>query len=162
VVGSLFDIPAQKEAFTEAGNSDDWVVIPFPSGNQPVVDTYGPSILITRSTPAEQLAAWLVTKWLVSPQNQAEFIKMQETYPTQMSTYNYLNDIASENPQWAETQALLPDARSEPTLSSWSTMRWALQDAMKQLFDPQFNAEKIPSLLEELDRVANEIYTQVR
>ena len=67
VVGSLYDIPAQQEAFAQAGSTDVWTVIPFPSSRQPVLDTYGPSLVITRSTPAEQLAAWLVVKWLVYP-----------------------------------------------------------------------------------------------
>ena len=49
VVGSLFDIPAQQEAFTQAGSTDEWTVIPFPSSSQAVVDTYGPSLMITRS-----------------------------------------------------------------------------------------------------------------
>ena len=47
VVGSLFDIPAQQQAFTQSGSGDHWAVIPFLSRNQAVVDTYGPSLLLT-------------------------------------------------------------------------------------------------------------------
>ena len=65
IVGSLFDIPAQQVAFTQADNPDEWVVLPFPSSDQPAVDTYGPSLLMTRSNPARQLAAWLMIQWLV-------------------------------------------------------------------------------------------------
>jgi multiple sugar transport system substrate-binding protein len=67
VVGSLFDIPDQQEAFDLTGSTDEWIVIPFPSKRQPAVDAYGPSIMVTRSTPPEQLAAWLVIDWLVYP-----------------------------------------------------------------------------------------------
>jgi len=162
VVGSLFDIPAQREAFTQAGSVDEWMVIRFPSNNHPVVDTYGPSLLITRSTPAQQLAAWLVVEWLVYPPNQAKWVKEIKAYPTRLSSLNYLNEAASANPQWAEALNLLPDAHSEPTLASWSVVRWTLEDAAAQLFNLQFSADQIPSLLVNLDRVAAEIFSQVR
>jgi hypothetical protein len=40
-------------------------------------------------------------------------------------------------------------------------MRWALEDVMNQLFDPQFGTDQIPLLLENLDKTADEIYSQV-
>lgn len=162
VVGSIFDIPAQREAFTRSTNLDEWIVIPFPSSNQPVVDTYGPSLLVTRSTSAQQLAGWLVIEWLVYPPNQAKWVKEIKAYPTRLSSLNYLNESASANPQWSEALYLLPDAHSEPTLASWSVVRWTLEDAAAQLFNLQFSADQIPSLLGNLDRVAAEIFSQVR
>ena len=160
VVGSMFDVPAQREAFTQAGSTDDWLVIPFPSSSQAVVDTYGPSLLLTRSSPAQQLAAWLVVKWLVYTPNLAEWVQELETLPARQSTLNYLS--AGDNPQWAQALSLLPDAHSEPSLASWSVMRWALNDAMSELVNPQFSADQIPALLENLDSVASEIFSQVR
>ena len=126
------------------------------------MDSYGPSLLITPSTPAQQLAAWLVIQWLVYPPNQAKWVAAQETYPTRLSTLGYLTEAASDNPQWAQALELLPAARSEPSLASWNVMRWALQDVMTQLFNPQYDADQIPALLEELDRVAAEISSRVR
>jgi ABC-type glycerol-3-phosphate transport system substrate-binding protein len=161
VVGSLFDIPAQNEAFARAGNQDEWMVIPFPSKSQPVVNAYGPSMLVTRSNPARQLAAWLVTKWLVYPPNQAEWVKVLEAYPTRLSTLDYLGEAAQDNPQWAQALELLPQATSEPSLASWRVVRWALEDVMKQLLNPQFSTDQIPELLEKLDSLAQEIYSQV-
>ncbi len=162
VVGSLFDIPAQQEALTQAGSTDTWAVIPFPSRSQAVVDTYGPSLLITRSTPARQLAAWLVTEWLVYPPNQTEWVSELEVYPTRQSTLSYLDQTSNHNPQWNQALSLLPVARGEPSLASWSVMRWALNDAMTQLIDPKVTSEQIPAILENLDVVAAEIYSQVR
>jgi ABC-type glycerol-3-phosphate transport system substrate-binding protein len=162
VVGSLFDLPAQREAFKQAGNADTWVVIPFPSRGQPVVVAYGPSIMITRSTPAKQLAAWLVAEWLVYPPNQASWVETLETLPTRQNTLVYLDQAASDNAQWRQALELLPVARSEPSLVSWSIMRWALQDAMAELFDPQVKAEQIPALLKNLDDIATEVVQRVR
>ena len=162
VVGSMFDIPAQREAFARSASKDEWMVIPFPSSNQPVVDTYGPSLLVTRSTPAQQLAGWLVIEWLVYPPNQAEWVKELETYPTRKNTLSYLNEAISTSPQWVQALELLPDAHSEPSLASWSVVRWTLEDASAQLFNLQFSADQIPSLLGNLDSVAAEIFGQVR
>jgi multiple sugar transport system substrate-binding protein len=162
VVGSLFDIPNQQQVFDQENSKDDWLVIPFPSNTEPVVDTYGPSLLLTHSSPTRQLAAWLVIDWLVYPPNQAIWVSALETYPTRQSTLSYLTEAAHTNPLWAEALKLLPNARSEPLLASWSMMRWALNDTMAQLFDPQFSADQIPLMLENLDRVALEILTQVR
>jgi multiple sugar transport system substrate-binding protein len=162
VVGSLFDIPAQQQAFTEAGSLDSWEVIPFPSSRQPVVDTYGPSLLISQTSPAKQLAAWLVVKWLVYPHNQIDWVKTIETYPTRQSSASYLMENKRASPQWNQALELLPDAKSEPSLASWSMMRWALSDALTQLVGPKFTADQIPALLEKLDSTASEIYNQVR
>lgn len=161
VVESLFDVPTQRDAFTQAGNADEWLVIPFPSGRQPVVDTYGPSLLVTRSTPAQQLAAWLVVKWLISPPNLTEWVKVTGTLPTRHSVLSYLDQADSTRPQWDEALRLLPDAHGEPSLTSWSVMRWALNDAMTELMNPQLSTDQIPTLLENLDNVAAEIFTQV-
>jgi ABC-type glycerol-3-phosphate transport system substrate-binding protein len=161
-VGSLFDIPEQREAFARAGNADEWVVIPFLSRRQPAMDAYGPSLIVTRSTPPGQLAGWLVINWLLYPPNQAQWVGELQTYPTRMSSLTYLPDAGLTSPQWAQALALLPVAHSEPSLASWSVMRWAVQDAMTQLFDPQFKADQIPALLENLDSVGAEIVEQVR
>jgi ABC-type glycerol-3-phosphate transport system substrate-binding protein len=162
VVGSMFDITAQQQAFMQAGNNDEWLFIPFPSNTEPVVDSYGPSLLITRSTPARQLAAWLVAEWLVYPPNQAKWAEELGTYPTRQSSFNYLPEATTANPQQAQAMALLPRARSEPSLASWSVMRWAFEDVMEQLFEPQFGVDQIPALLENLQSVATEIFVLVR
>jgi multiple sugar transport system substrate-binding protein/sn-glycerol 3-phosphate transport system substrate-binding protein len=161
VVGSLFDIPAQQQAFNQAGSRDEWMVIPFPSRQQPVVDTYGPSILITNSTPTKQLAAWLVLKWLVYPHNQIDWVNGQGVYPTRQSATEYLLENPGANQQWNQALALLPDAHAEPSIASWSMVRWALNDAITELINPKLTSDQIPSLLEKLDNVALEINNQV-
>ncbi len=161
-VGSLLDIATIENAFSQAGNQDEWQVIAFPSNNKAVVSTYGPSLFITRSSPAKQLAAWLVIEWLVYPPQQADWVSTLEVYPTRKSAMNYLTGAISTNFQWAESLQLIPDAQSEPSLGSWRIMRWAFSDALTQVFDPQLQAEQIPTLVENLDNVAAEIVSQAR
>jgi multiple sugar transport system substrate-binding protein len=162
MMGSLYDIPAQKEAFAQTGSEDEWTVISFPSSKQSVVDTYGPSLLMTRSSAAQQLAAWLVMEWLVYPPNQAKWVAQLEAYPTRQSSLNYLGNVKETSPQWAQALELIPDAHGEPSLASWSVMRWALEDATMQLFSQQFIADQIPELIRNLDRLSAEIFGQVR
>jgi multiple sugar transport system substrate-binding protein len=161
IAGSLFDIAAQQQAMAQAGNADEWVIIPFPSDRKVVVSTYGPSLFLRQSTPAKQLAAWLVIEWLVYPPNQAAWVSELKAYPTRSSTLNYLSEAAATNSQWAEALELLPDAHSEPGLTSWKLMRWSLSDALAQLFDPQFTIDQVPALMENLNNVAAEILAQV-
>ncbi len=161
--GSLLELPAVEAAFTAAGNRDSWTVIPLPGAEaDPVLVTYGPALMITRSETARELAAWLAAEWLVDPSNQAQWVAANNLLPVRQSALDLLGTPLAENPHWAAAVALLPLARSEPAYASWSVMRWALNDAMAALFDPAFSSGQIPDLLEALDQTALEIFTQVR
>jgi ABC-type glycerol-3-phosphate transport system substrate-binding protein len=161
VVSSTLDIPSQRMAFDQANNQDEWIVIPFPALKQPVIDSYGPSVILTHSTPAQQLAAWLVTKWLVFPHNQVAWVKSIGALPTRQSSTNYLLENSGPDDQWNQALELLPDAWGEPTLASWSVVRWALGDAAAELIDPKLSSNDIPELLNKLDSTAAEIFSQV-
>jgi multiple sugar transport system substrate-binding protein len=161
--GSLSELPAVEAAFATAGNRDSWTILPFPGADiDPVLVTYGPALMITRSETARELAAWLVAEWLVSPQNQAQWVAANYLLPVRQSTLELLSESMEEQPQWAAALGMLPLARSEPAYASWSVIRWALTDAMAELFDPAFTSGQIPDLLEALDQTALDIFTQVR
>ncbi len=163
LVESISGLSLQEVYFEEMGSDDEWRVIPFPSANgQPVIDAYGPSLLVARSTPEEQLATWLLVKWLASPQSQAKWVQSSGYYPTRQSALDYLGRYVNDNPRWAESLELIPYARVEPPHPSWSVVRWAMGDAMAQLFSSDFEADQVPSLLEMLDQVAMEIHSQIR
>jgi ABC-type glycerol-3-phosphate transport system substrate-binding protein len=118
--------------------------------------------MITRSETRRELAAWLAAEWLVYPPNQAQWVAANNLLPVRQSTLGFLNDSLAESSQWAAALDLLPLARSEPAYTSWSVMRWALNDAMAELFDPAFTSGQIPDLMEALDQAALEIFNQVR
>ncbi len=161
--GSLSELPAVEAAFTQAGNRDSWTILPFPGADtSPVLVTYGPDLMITRSETFRELAAWLFAEWLVAPENQAWWAAENHLFPVRQSTRELLNEPMEENPHWAAALGLLPLARSEPAYASWSVMRWALTDAMAELLDPAFTSEQIPDLQESLDQAALDIFTQVR
>jgi multiple sugar transport system substrate-binding protein len=156
--GRVTDIPYQMEAFRQAGNTDEWTVIPFPSPDQkPAFDVYGQSFVMLPSSPERQLATWMFIKWLVSSQNHARLIEATGAFPLRVSALEYLTAYQARHPQWAAAVDALQFARTEPPFQSWSEVRFTLGDASTQLFRSYFAIDQVPLLLDYLDRIAAEL-----
>ena len=156
--GSVMDIPYQIQAFDQASNNDKWTALPFPSATgTPAIDVYGPSYSIFPSNQQKQLAAWLFIKWMASPETQARLVEANGSFPLGASTVDKLGDYKNSHPQWAAALALLPDARAEPPLKSWETVRWAVLDAATQLFRYYFTVDQVPTLAKLLDQTAADL-----
>jgi multiple sugar transport system substrate-binding protein len=157
--GSVMDIPYQVQAFERAGNRDQWTVIPYPSTRQaPAIDGYGASLAVFPSSPKEQLAAWQLIRWLLEPRNHARFVEASGSFPVRASELAHLEAYRKRYPQWDQALVLIPSARSEPPISSWGQVRWALNDAFTQLFRSYFSIDQIQTLLTYLDRTANDLH----
>lgn len=162
-LASTAELPAIKEAFRLVDSQDEWVVLPFPTANGAAgVLAYGPSLVIPQTGKLQQLAAWTLLEWLVYPPNQARWVQAVGAYPTRFSTLDFLEPAIAADPAWAMGLELLPTALAEPALASWNVVRWMMGDALAELFSAEFDTTQIPALLEELDRSAAEISTQVR
>lgn len=162
-IASTAELASIKEAFRAAGSRDEWMMVPFPTANGAVsVVAYGPSLVIPQTSRLQQLAAWTLLEWLVSPSNQARWVKAVDAYPTRYSTNDFLDSEIAADPAWAAGLELLPNALAEPSLPSWSVVRWMMGDALTELLSSEFKPEQIPDLLEMLDELAVEISTQVR
>lgn len=159
ITASIADLPEQSGAFTESGNADEWIVMPFPApAGEPVVDVYGPAFTIFRASGAEQLAAWTFLRWFLSPDVQARWVSAGHTFPIRAATTDHLDEFTADHPQWTQALELLPYAKSEPDLGSWSVVRWALSDVGTQMFRPYFTADRIPATAELLDETATELH----
>jgi ABC-type glycerol-3-phosphate transport system substrate-binding protein len=156
---SIAGIPYQISAFEEANSFDQWTVLPFPGiADNSVINVYGSAYATFESTPEEQLASWLFIKWMLEPQNQAQFIEASGYLPVSASALDYLEEYVAENPLWAQVIEMIPYGQTEPALGSWGIARWAFGDAIEELFGPDFNQEQIPSLLETLEETLNETH----
>jgi len=156
--GSLTGIPLQVKAFELAGNQDQWTVIPFPSPRgQPAIAAYGPSFVVLRSTPAQQLAAWLFVKWLTTPENQVQLALATGYFPVRNSSMELLAEAAADQPQWIAALDLVGYARPEPNLRSWNSVRWAVSDAGIQLFRYYFSSDQVPALTRLLQQTAADL-----
>jgi ABC-type glycerol-3-phosphate transport system substrate-binding protein len=159
ITGSLSDLTYQASEFERAGNNDVWTVTGFPSPQgDAVINVNGSSFVMFAGTPEENLATWLVIKWLSSPEQQAKFIEARGTFPTRASAMDFLSSYARENPQWAAAQELLVIAHPEPGLESWRVVRWILGDVGTQIFRYYFTPDRIPATLELMDETAAELH----
>jgi ABC-type glycerol-3-phosphate transport system substrate-binding protein len=160
---SINGIPFIKSAFNAAGNSDEWIVIPYPSSIvEPVISLHTSSYAILKSIPEKQLAAWILIKWLNQPENQAFLVETTGALPSRKSTNNLLEDYANDNHQWSIALDLVHYGVEDPNLGSWSIARWAISDAVTTLLDPKFTDEEIHTLLEDLNILMEEIHFQNR
>lgn len=162
---SLADLPRIQVALVEA--EVDWLVLPFPSPGgtaeaRTALVTYGPSLIIARSNPERQLAAWLFARWLVSAENQARWAQFNYLLPTRQSAVDHLRSAASQSRAWRETLQYLPDMQPEPYLGSWGVLRWSLGDALKNLVRAGLTVEEAIRVLQLLDELATEVQLQVR
>lgn len=158
---SIAGLPYQASDFADAGNDDEWGPIAFPTvGGTPVVDLYGPSFAMVTSTPEEQLAAWLFLKWFTEPENQATWIEASAYYPTRASTLDLLGDYMASNPLWAASLDNLVYGKIEPRFESWSSVRYAVGDAIAQIAQEGFTADQIPQLMADLQAEADELHAE--
>ncbi len=155
--GSLLEAPVIQQTLERKGSQDQWSLLPFIGDANRTFTHYGPAYVILASTPEEELAAWVFVRWMLAPAQQSLWIEASGGLPLQRSMTESLADYARRNPSWAEAVALLPGAQAEPTLASWNTVRWAVSDAMVQLFRYYFSLEQVPELAELLNETAQEL-----
>jgi len=153
---NLGELGMMAEMLSLAGNRDDWTVLPFP-GEEPALVTFGPSYSLLKSTDAEQLAAWLFLRWLLSPENQAEWARTTGLFPLRISSIDLLADYRTNHPQWGAAVDLLPFAKGAPQRASWMQVRYVLGDGLSYLFRMNTPVENLENILAEMDVLAQEL-----
>ena len=158
--GTLADLPAQVKSQAAQKSTDDWLILPYPSDSsiRPVL-TSGPSLGILKSSRAEQLAAWLFIRWMTSPRQQALFAASGYVLPVRKSALDQMTGFLNRNPQWSLALRWLDSARPMPSQAWWVLAQRVLEDAAWQVFQPFTTADKIPSILQQLDATVTELLT---
>lgn len=156
--GSTSDIPYLAERFMQAGNPDEWTVLPFPSSSgNPIIDVYGPAYVIFQSSPPRELAAWLFVKWLSSPEIHSRLAQAGYTFPISKNEATLIKSISGVNTTWLATFDFISFAMPEPSLQSWQQVRWAVSDASRQLYQWYFKDDQVPDLMKLLDATAADL-----
>ena len=85
ISADLAGLSSQAASMTSLKNTDDVDrhPVPGPQGNGLVA--YGPSYTVLKSTPEKQLAAWLFARWMLSPENQAQWVEATGLFPLRTS-----------------------------------------------------------------------------
>jgi multiple sugar transport system substrate-binding protein len=157
VSGDLAEVPMAKESMSRLKNADEWTLVPFPGTAGSALVTYGPSYSLLKSTPEKQLAAWLFTRWLLSPENQAQWVESTGLFPLLHSVLDIVDPYRIASPQWDAAVGDLSLAQGVPQLASWRKIRYVLEDGTKVIFQTNVLVNKIPSILAEMDSTAKEI-----
>ncbi|MGE5373753.1 MAG: extracellular solute-binding protein, partial [Bacteroidota bacterium] len=158
---SLEELPDQARAFLAAGSKDEWTVLPFPGDKQTAFAPYGSSYIMLDSDGVNRLAAWLFMRWMLSPENQAGWVKSTDLFPLRTSTMNLLAGYAADHPQWAAAVKMLPDGKQSPQLASWRLVRTMLGDGFRDMFDtirhPDLTEGQVPLILKQMDETAQDL-----
>lgn len=143
------------KAAEEAGKAPDaWGVAAIPHTTaEPVQNIYGGDVMIAKTTPEQELAAWIFIKWFTSPEIQARWDEISGYFPTRKSTADFFSDKLKENVQWQQQGvALLPYSAYEPQLISYTAVR----DAATAAFNEIMQGADIQTTLDNLTTFANE------
>jgi ABC-type glycerol-3-phosphate transport system substrate-binding protein len=133
ITGSLADIADQNLAFSAAGSSDRWTLLPFP-GQQPGIVTYGPDYAVLKSSDVRQMAAWLFIRWMLEPENQVRWSRGSGLLPVTTAAINTLKTDNTVTPQWAAALDLIPQAFTYPQTASWQLADKILADGFRSYF----------------------------
>ncbi len=157
VSGDLAEVPQVIESLSRLKNSDEWTVIPFPGPQTSALVGYGPSYSLLTSTPEKQLAAWLFVRWVLSTENQVQWVEATGSLPLLNSAVNALGDYQSKQPQWAAAVEAMPKIQEPPPLASWRQVRYVLEDGVQSIFRTNVSVDQIPAVLAEIDAMAEEL-----
>lgn len=149
--GYLQDIVPQLQAFESQGKTDSWTLVPFPSDQLQKVVVEGPSYAILKTTPEEQLAAWLFIRWLSAPSQQQRLVQTSLTLPLSLSVSTALLNSPAMPQPWKDAVNLVPTLQPVPSDPNWALARTILEDATWQLFKTTLTNADIPMLLSQMD-----------
>jgi ABC-type glycerol-3-phosphate transport system substrate-binding protein len=158
---SLEEFADQSRAFFTTGSNDEWTVLSFPGDESDAFVLYGSSFVMFESEDVTQLASWLFMRWMLSADNQAQWVRSTGLFPLRTSSMDLLADYSAGHPQWATAADLLPNGELTPQLASWRVVRTMLGDGFRDMFDtirhPDLTDGQIPLILRQMDETVADL-----
>lgn len=134
-----------------AGAGFTWDVAPVPyQVDLPVPNVYGASLAVCRTTPEQQLAAWLFIKWFTQPEQQDEWCRQTGYFPVRRST---AREIAS---YFRISYGLLELGKPEPWMIGYGAVREMIEEAMVQAMRGGDAAQILSRVQAQADRTIEE------
>ncbi|MEN8171860.1 MAG: extracellular solute-binding protein [Chloroflexota bacterium] len=129
-VGSSSGLPYYGDA-VEAGAKFNWAVAPIPHTTaDPVMNVYGASVSIPKTTAEGQLAAWLFLKHYTNTENQAIWAQASNYFPVRASVADGLGDYFEANPAYKTAFEMLQYGTTEPPVPGYDFVRDMAEEAM--------------------------------
>lgn len=156
--GSLENLLAQERIQALAKSTDRWSLLPYPATTaSPTILTSTTDGAILTSRPVEQLASWLLLRWLLLPRSQVTWASAAATLPVRSSAFESMSDFARAHPQWATVAKNQSAMKTPPQSPEWRLARRILEDAAWQIFQPYVPITRIPTILLEMDSTLEEL-----
>lgn len=126
-IGSSSGLPFYGSA-VEEGAKHAWSVAAIPHTTEdPVMNIYGASVSIPKTTPEQELAAWLFVKYYTSPEVQAKWSEASNYFPVRASVADSMTDYFAANPAFEAAFSLLPYGKTEPPVPAYDLVRTAAE-----------------------------------
>jgi len=132
---STTGLPQYERAVSE-GAGFQWSINPPPhTSARPRMNVYGASLAILKTTPQQQLAAWLFLKWMSEPEQQARWASVTGYYPIRRSAVDLLASYfavqPTENPPYAKAFEFLSyDYGATPSVTGYDECRSAIEEML--------------------------------
>lgn len=123
-IDSTVGLPAYQREVMEGPHFALSVSVLPHTTHDPLLGAYGASLTILRTSPREQLAAWLFIKWLAEPAQQARWSQHAACFPIRRSAFEDMEAYLKEYPQYQLASELLEqDWSTEPNVTAYATCR---------------------------------------
>ncbi|HEY9077619.1 MAG TPA: extracellular solute-binding protein [Anaerolineaceae bacterium] len=156
--GTSTDLPIQVNAQGRLNSPDRWTVIPYPTVlGKPITLVSGYTYSIFRSTPEEQLAAWLFIRWMILSEQQTRLALSASMIPVSKTALGELKAVSVNFPQQAKTYDLATETIAAPGGASWRSIRRVVEDFTWSVFQSYTKPEDIPALIKNLDETAKDL-----
>jgi multiple sugar transport system substrate-binding protein len=121
--GSSSGLPFYQDA-VDKGARFPWSVAALPHTTPtPVMNVYGASVSLPKTTPQRQLAAWLFVKYYTSPPVQAQWGIAANYFPVRRSAAASLQEYFQHNPAYKAAFDLLAFSKYEPPVPGYDFVR---------------------------------------
>ena len=156
-IGSSSGVPYYQSA-VESGEQGEfqWGVAPLPymdGGDEPVMNLYGASVTIPKSTPEGELAAWLFVKWFTEPEQNVRWALISNYFPVRHSAADLMSDYLAANPTYKQAFDLLPYSTYE---AQWCACYEDVRRMMSDSYSAILDGADIEETLAALQAEANE------
>jgi len=155
-IGSSSGLPYYASA-VESGEQGEfqWGVAPLPymdGGDEPVMNLYGASVTVPKSTPEGELAAWLFVKWFTEPEQNVRWALISNYFPVRYSAADLMSDYLAENPTYKSAFDLLEYSTYE---AQWCACYEDVRRQMADAYSAILDGADINETLAQLDVDAN-------
>ena len=150
-VGSSSGLPYYASAVEEGANFE-WSVAPIPHTTaDPVMNIYGASISIPKTSLEAQLATWLFAKYYTGVEAQAKWAQASNYFPVRASVADGLGEYFAANPAYQTAFDLLQYGTTEPPAPGYDFVRDMSEESMAAIME----GADVTSTLDALNNDAN-------